>query len=180
MLKHSSSYNSNNSILGNPYPQDGRELDPQVVSLLTDPSLYFSALLTILPKEDVKRVDFSSLLQSLARHGVYVMEGEGKAVNHSVLAKSNPFREVNTLYVNGGINHGHLLSIMYISIELLGIEAKNITIPSVVVLKSGYVCPTIFPPYLYVQTSHLALMDGLMTLYTKTTVSVQQVVKTVK
>lgn len=96
MLRESLSYKIDSviSTFCNPYNQDGSGLNHQVVSILTDPSLYLAVLVIILPNEDLQRGDFSSLLHCMARHGVYVLEGGGKAVNDSVLAQASPFREV--------------------------------------------------------------------------------------
>lgn len=97
MLRGSSFYSGDTlQLLSSPYDHDG--LNQQVVAILIDPSLYLTVFARIHSEEDIKRGgDFSSLLQSLARQGVYVLEDEARVVNHSVLAQSSPFREVRLL-----------------------------------------------------------------------------------
>lgn len=76
--------------------QQESELKGEVVMLLTDPNLYLSAYNTIFPQdlEPLERGTFWPLIHRLARHGVYLVEGNDTAVNHTVLAQNNPFREV--------------------------------------------------------------------------------------
>ena len=73
--------------------QQETQLRNEVVALLTDPNVYLSAYGVIFPQESLQRDTFWPLIHGLARHGVYLMEGD-TAVNHTVLAQNNPFREV--------------------------------------------------------------------------------------
>ena len=73
--------------------QQETQLRNEVVALLTDPNVYLSAYGVIFPQESLQRGTFWPLIHGLARHGVYLMEGD-TAVNHTVLAQNNPFREV--------------------------------------------------------------------------------------
>ena len=73
--------------------QQETQLRSEVVALLTDPNVYLSAYGVIFPQESLQRGTFWPLIHGLARHGVYLMEGD-TAVNHTVLAQNNPFREV--------------------------------------------------------------------------------------
>ena len=81
--------------------QQDTQLRSEVVALLTDPNLYLTAYGVIFPQESLQRGTFWPLIHGLARHGVYLMEGD-TAVNHAVLAQNSPFREV-------GNQHGILL-----------------------------------------------------------------------
>ena len=73
--------------------QKETQLKSEAVALLTDPNLYLSAYGVIFPQESLQRGTFWPLIHGLARHGVYLMEGD-TAVNHTVLAQNSPFREV--------------------------------------------------------------------------------------
>ena len=65
-----------------------------MVALLSDPSLCTSAYTKLFPEEELDGSTFWPLIQALARRGVYVVEDEDVAVNHTVLAQTSPFRQV--------------------------------------------------------------------------------------
>ena len=76
--------------------QQESELKGEVVALLTDPNLYMGAYDAIFPQdpEPLEGGTFWPLIHRLARLGVYLVEGNDAAVNHTALAQNNPFREV--------------------------------------------------------------------------------------
>ena len=82
--------------------QQETQLRSEVVALLTDHNLYLTAYGVIFPQEALQRGTFWPLIHGLARHGVYLMEGD-TAVNHAVLAQNNPFREVGDQHGRNGI-----------------------------------------------------------------------------
>ena len=65
-----------------------------MVALLTTPVLYHSAYRAIFPSETPDTTSFWPLIHGLAKHGIYLLEDDDVAVNHSVLAQSTPFRKV--------------------------------------------------------------------------------------
>ena len=65
-----------------------------MVALLTAPNLYRSAYKAIFPSETPDSNSFWPLIHGLARHGIYLLEDDDVAVNHSVLAQTAPFRKV--------------------------------------------------------------------------------------
>lgn len=94
---HSNDRKHIQQLLLNPYHEGAfRE---ELVLILTTADLYTSIYNAILPNEQPKELTFWPLIHSLARRGIYVIEGDGDAVNHAVLAQRSPFRKVNSINI---------------------------------------------------------------------------------
>lgn len=70
-------------------------LRDEVKDALTSPSLYHSAYNVLFPNERVGGSTFELLIHSLAKKGGYILEENGVIVTDSMLAQTEPFREVS-------------------------------------------------------------------------------------
>lgn len=75
-------------------PYSHGRLKKETIDLLTDPSIYLNAYLTIYSGGKVEEDSFECLIHNLAKKGGYVLEDNDIVVNGSMLAQKVPFREV--------------------------------------------------------------------------------------
>lgn len=80
-------------LLLDPY-QDGN-LKDEIVDVLTNPNIYWSAYNVLFPGEQVVASSFEPLLHCLGKKGGYVVEDGDIIVSDSMLTQTEPFREVS-------------------------------------------------------------------------------------